>query len=175
MLLFEGAHGTTVCRAGIIRANGFKASKGRGGTGAYFWRKGHHSKDLAIGWWALSNSKNRYHDDTNRNCAIIHVKLHVQDEEHLNLEDPGLRDKVATLAEQRGIRNDNQIAGLFDFFIKELEKAQGVQFRVISIRVAPPPQCYCPNYSIKISGAPYCYVARDVACIEIDNIEENVR
>lgn len=175
MLLLEGAHGTTSHRASIIKLNGFQATKGRGGTGAYFWQKALYSKVLALGWCAHRKARGHYRSDKNESCVVIYAKLHVQNEAYLNFEDQTLKDKIAMLAQKMGIgRDNNKLAALFDFFVAELEREQDVQYRVIYIRVAPPPKEYCPDYWIEISGAPPCYVARDVACIEIDRVEEDV-
>ncbi len=116
-------------------------TKGRGGTGVYFWAEGRYWKKLAIGWYKQSLAEGQYRRDKDNTGVIVYVILRVDESQYLDLEDPTLKDAIGELADaQRLAANPSkqQVAALFDIFIKEMEKEQEKTYNLLSIRVAPP-------------------------------------
>lgn len=171
MAVLEGTHGTSFSRSREIAANGFRLGMGRGGTGAYFWRAGRYAEYLAVAWYNSKKSEGEYRGDEHPGCAVIFVKLSVSNTELLNAESHGFKDRLATIAEKWGIgESTKQIASLFDWFISELEKDLKIRYKVVELRVAPPPLEFRREYRIKLLGAPLCYVARDPSCVSVESI-----
>jgi hypothetical protein len=172
MLQLEGIHGTTVSRTKKIGKTGFLSAKGRAGSGIYFWRVGTYSRDLAVGWWRFQSEKGCYGGDNDTRCAMICVLLLVEDNEYLDLENPELKEQLAELTRQKKPQSGTASrAALYDLFIRMLEQKLKLKFRVIGVRVTPPPSRHC-SYPEAILGWPFCFMVRDGACITIQRIEE---
>ncbi len=157
----EGCHGTSAFRAHQIEKNGFKVSRGRGGTGIYFWRKSGYYRELAIAWFKQLEAQGTFRREPKVACAVIYVQIEVSNDQLLDLEDPDVKDQIETLSKQRHVdtSKDGEIAALYDLFVSELEKELGNSILVTIIRVAPPKNYF--GYPIKMLGAPICFIARD--------------
>lgn len=172
MLELEGVHGTTVSRSLLIKKGGFRLPKsGRFLTGAYFWRKSRHSDALAEGWWRFQLSRKRYHSDQDSRCAILYVLLSVPEERYFDMERFEVKEELDLLAEETGLKGVNETAKLYDLFIGKLEQKLGTKFYVIELRVTAPPRDFCDAYPIHRLGPPFCYVARNVGCIKVLEVE----
>ncbi|RLC21341.1 MAG: hypothetical protein DRI57_02550 [Deltaproteobacteria bacterium] len=139
MLILKGVHGTTVARARKIADEGFSLSIGRRGSGAYFWRQGYHSRNLAVAWWKFCKERNIYSGDNNQNCAVIDAEISVKRAEYLSLEEHGIKDKIAVLAGKQRVGSDKRkIAKLYDFFIRKMEQKGKLKIRVVEIFLSHP-------------------------------------
>lgn len=157
----EGSHGTSAYRAEQIRKEGFKLSTGRGGSGAYFWRRSNYYRDLAIAWFKQLQTERTFSGEPDVRCAIVYVQIEVPDDQILDLEDAGVKDEIASLAHLRriNVNNDKQIAALYDLYVSQVEKELKKAILVTIIRVAVPKNF--AEYPIKMLGAPLCFIARD--------------
>lgn len=174
MAVLEGTHGTSFSRAGQIGTNGFSVGRGRGGAGAYFWRKSYYSEHLAVAWHRFRESVGEYAGEANPSCAIIFVELSLSSAEYLNMEAQSVKDGLAVLAEKRKIRDDwDEVAALYDLFITELESVFRTKYKVIELQVSPPPvKFFRVKYRPKVVGWPHCYVVRDISCISKVQVKE---
>ncbi len=169
MTLF-GTHGTTESNAKDIIKSNFYLNKGRGGTGIYFWRKNNYSYLLAKGWYEFYLKKNRYDNNGDNSFSYIEVKIDVDEQNFLDLELPELKDKIADITFARNLdrkTNDEDIAALFDYFIKRLEEELNVKFYVWQLRVNAPYNLI--DYPVNIIGNPICYVVNNNKIITIMN------
>lgn len=167
-MIIECTHGTTKSRADNIIKNKFEPRQGRAGTGVYFWRKNAYSVILANGWYSFYLNKNYYNDDIDKRFVYLNVKIDVNEDNFLDLEDPELKDRLSKIAiEQNLDRNTKEdiIIGLFDHFISNLEKELKIEFYVWQIRVNAPYDC--KEYPLSFLGNPLCYVAKNVDLITI--------
>ena len=170
----EGVHGTCKSRCARIRTGRFLLGSGRGGKGAYFWRKGHYSDVLARGWHVEQKDKGEYSKETEPlYCGLI-CALKVDESEFLDLDDEAILDKMSSVysAQYRGrppIIDTKEISAFHDAFIKDLEIEMSTKFKVLQKRVPPPQSKFCPTYPLKVVGNPTCYIARDASCISILN------
>ncbi len=169
MILF-GTHGTIKGNIENISKSNFYLNKGRGGTGTYFWRKNDYSILLAKGWHDFYVNKNKYDKEIDNDFAYIEVKIDVDEQNFLDLELPELKDKIAniTIANKLDRKtNDDDIAALFDCFIKRLEEELNIRFYVWQLRVNAP---YNLNdYPVNILGNPICYVVNNNELITIES------
>ena len=172
--IIEGSHGTSKSRSERIMNEGFKLSSGRYGTGAYFWKKSYYYIELAKSWYMQAHHKGVYTEDSNDECAILIVELKCLKRRLLDFEKTDLKDKIAKLAAEKGIEiTDNErISGLYDMFIKRLERESRCTFQLYCTRVAPPYRKFFPEYPIRIIGAPECIISRDQSCIQVKEIRE---
>ena len=165
----EGVHGTTESRAKAIKKEGFKIStKGRAGKGIYFWT-GYKARDLGICWHRQCLANKRYEGDQSKRCALIWVILNIEPENFLDLENNQIRERLHELIDKRGINDPKKLPSLYDWFIKIMEAHIRYKIKVFQVRLAPPSNC--PEYDIKIYGAPDCLVVRDASCIKINKCE----
>ena len=172
MLSLRGTHGTTVSRACDIQESGFRIGTGRRGAGAYFWRDGRYSTDLAISWYNFEKSRERYRLDRNDNCSIIFILIEVLKDECLNTDDFDFKETLLKLAEQKEIGNsDKEIAYLYDYFVVQIEARLKKKFKVLEARVPTPPTDYCPSYPIKTVGIPHCFIVRQPGIDQIQIID----
>lgn len=171
---FEGSHGTSRSRAYKIQKVGFTGSTGRGGSGIYFWCHGRYNTMLAIGWDKFQCKKKVFVQDKDPLVAVIIAKLEDEDYKVLDMENIKFKERIDQLADDMDIdkNKDADIAAIYDLFIEDLELKSNSRFSILLLKVAPPPINYCPEYSIKILGAPLCCVVRDQACIKILRITE---
>lgn len=163
----EGSHGTSSYRAEQIREEGFKLSTGRGGRGAYFWRRSEYCRDLAIAWFKQRVSEGTFSREPDVRCAVIYVQMEIPEDQVLDLEDPDVKDEIASLSTLRRINpnNDKDIAALYDLYVSEIEKELGKPIFVTIIRVAVPKNYL--GYPMKMVGAPLCFIARDPSVPQI--------
>ncbi len=171
MILF-GTHGTIKSYAENIVKSGFNIRTGRGGTGAYFWRKNDYSIILAKGWYEFYLKKNKYDNENDKSFAYIEVKIDVNEQNFLDLEMPELKDRIANITFTRKLdrkTSDSDIAALFDYFIKRLEEEMSSKFYVWQLRVNAPSENYDNKYPINILGNPICYVVNNNDLITILN------
>ncbi len=169
---FFGIHGTCQSIAHKIQSSNFKVSTGRGGSGVYFWRKGKFSGLLSFGWYQQLKDSGKFSGEPDDSYAGIEVELIVNDGEYLDLEDPDIKEELASLVVSKGIDSKadrRKIANLYDAFVKTVEKNAGVSMKLLILRVAPPQNC--PEYPIVALGAPISYIARDSTIINIINVE----
>ena len=157
----EGTHGTSSHRAAQITREGFNLSTGRGGRGAYFWRRSGYYRELAIAWFKQLESEGAFSGESDQRCAVIYVAMEVADDQVLDLEDPDVKDEIASLSTQKrvNVNRDKDIAALYDLYVNEVEKELGKAVLVTIIRVAAPKNF--TEYPIKMLGAPICFIARD--------------
>lgn len=171
-MTFFGIHGTCQSIAQKIQSSNFKISTGRGGSGVYFWRKGRFSSRLSFGWYQQLKDRGKFSGEQDDSYAGIEVELIVNAGEYLDLEDPEVKEELASLIELKGIdsKSDKRmIANLYDAFVKMVEKNAGVSMKLLTLRVAPPQNF--PEYPISALGAPISYIARDSSIINITNVE----
>ncbi|MHB8772630.1 MAG: DUF167 domain-containing protein [Syntrophales bacterium] len=174
MVAYEAAHGTSKKRAARISANGFKIKGGHGryGSGIYFWKKGYHYINLAVGWFKYADSTNRYPDEKNPICAVIVVELKANENEILDLEDGLLKDRLARLTEARKIKGNDwgKISSLVESFVQIIQSDLGRKFKIVLKKASPPPEEYCPEYPFWVLGWPDCCIVKDVNCITLKSI-----
>lgn len=169
-----GTHGTTAENAACIRREGFQISRGRAGTGVYFWAKSRFAVSLAWAWARQcrdgKNGKER--------IAVIHGCIRLRtDEEFLDLEDLSMKDLLVDTASKLGILNDDRKESLcrcFDFLVRQIEEETGVSIRAFQSRLAPPDSRYFEGekYPLKLIGAPIGYIVKDPGCINVVRVEE---
>ncbi len=166
VLILKGTHGTTVARANSIKVNGFDLDKGRRGTGIYFWADSPYSRNLAIAWWDFRLSQEDFAGDNDLRCSVIHSEIKTDQNEYLNLDKHDIKKRVAELAIKKkiGFKKDN-IAGLYDLFIKTIEKNGEKKINVLEACLSPPPSC--SFYHEKILGNPSCFIVRAAKCVNI--------
>ncbi|TGL23147.1 hypothetical protein EHQ46_05785 [Leptospira yanagawae] len=171
-MTFFGIHGTCQSIAHRIQSSNFNISTGRGGSGVYFWRKGNFSSLLSFGWYQQSKYNGKFSGESDDSYAGIEVELTINKGEYLDLEDPDIKEELASLVVTKGIdskADKRKIANLYDAFVKMVEKNAGVSMKLLILRVAPPQNC--PEYPIAALGAPISYIARDSSIIKIINVE----
>lgn len=142
---------------------------GRRGTGVYFWRESTYSTYLSISWWEFRTR------GKGNQCAVIHVVISVRDEEYFDTDDFSFKEAVIKVGSEKfgfDRLSNKELAGLYDLFISELEKANGVIYKVLEARVPLPPLEYCEKYPIKIIGVPHIYVVRHANCLTIEKVQE---
>ena len=163
-----GTHGTVESLAENIINSEFNIGKGRGGTGIYFWRKNEYSIILAEGWHEFYLNKNKYDNVDKKNFAYINVKIDVEEKNFLDLELAILKDKIAKIAYNKGMKrntSEEDITALYDYFINRLEEELQTKFYVWQLRVNAP---YTANdYPLSIIGNPICYVVNSNDLITI--------
>ncbi len=167
----EGSHGTSSHRAKLIEKKGFIASTGRGGTGIYFWRKSDYYRDLAVAWFKQQESEGTFLKEPKSLCAVIYVRMHVDSDQIIDLEDAEVKDEIDALSREKGIdmSDPREIASLYDYYVSEVENELGKRIVVTVARVAPPKNC--PEYPIIMLGAPLCFIVRDKNVPRILKIE----
>ncbi len=167
----EGSHGTSRYRAEQIGKEGFKLSTGRGGKGAYFWRRSAYYRELAIAWFQQLKSERAFSGEPDVKCTVIYVEIEVPEDQVLDLEDPDVKDEIASLSTLRRMNpnNDKNIAALYDLYVTQIEKELKKAILVTIVRVAVPKDL--SEYPIKMLGAPLCFVARDSGVIRIAKTE----
>lgn len=170
---FEGTHGTSQRSAANIKLHGFQLSRGRVGEGAYFWAQSMLAEHLARGWFQQQKKKGVYREYPGPLEAVVVACVDCFENEHIDLEDLYFKDKLQQLAAHHNVKNldsDFEVAKLHAMVIEEIEKHTGVKCRVIEVRLAPPDSTFVPKYSIKMYGAPICYVVREANCITIKQV-----
>lgn len=167
MKLF-GTHGTSEENARRIHNSQFFSRQGRGGTGIYFWRRNEYSVVLSKGWYDFYLKKHKYDKTVLNNFAYINAKIDVHEDNFLDFESVELKDKIASVAFSRKLDrkiSEEEIAALYDYFIKRLEKELDTKFYVWQLRVNAP---YTANdYPLNILGNPICYVVNNNDIITI--------
>lgn len=172
MKAFQGTHGTSATNAQAIAETQFQLASGRAGTGVYFWLDEEFSEVLAIGWYKYLKSIGRFKSDRNPECAIVIAEIQADESDILDFEDSSIKRQILKLAQKRKIDfyNTKALAALSNLFISQLEGKLKVTFKIIILKVAPPPKDFCRKYPITIIGAPLCCVARSTECITIKDI-----
>jgi hypothetical protein len=167
MLTLRGSHGTTVSRAKKIRQQGFKIFR-QGGflTGIYFWRHGRFADDLSEGWWRMRFGRGEFQNDGDTRFAVIHAILSVDEDSYLDMESFEVKEEMWNLAEETGLKDVKDRAKLYDKFIEIMERGKKIKVKVAELRVSLP-NGHFDCYPMKILGPPFCYAARDVACIQV--------
>ena len=162
MMTLVGSHGTTASKYENVKKFGWHTGKGRGGTAAYFWKKSNRYLELAKAWYTQSRTEGRYDGDTDARCRILIVEIECEEYEYYDtLGDSEFKDTIDRFATEKKLSYETtrQISTLMDLFIDELEKEEGVSYKVISMEVAPPSKNYI-NYPIVLLGAPVCYACK---------------
>ena len=178
LLVLKGTHGTTISSArNIITNKVFQktiAKNGYTGTGVYFWRYNDYAKNLATCWY---DYRVRRGDFKENEGAIIYVNIRVKENEFLDLETPFIKDIFGAFAMKLIKNNDDDVkirklkGGIYDLFIKTLEKHTGIGCKVFQVRISPPKKCQIYSKIQLFLGEPLCYVVRDESCIHIEKIE----
>ena len=173
MITIKGSHGTTASRVDNIRKSGWNYSRGRGGTGVYFWKECEHYIQLAEGWYKYVCATKKYNGDKDLSCKIIIARLEAEEAEVLDFDNHReLKIYVYEIAKKYKIdySDKRKLSALYDLFITELEKKKTVKYKIVTLEVAPPPKEHCPWYPIVILGPPICCAVRDKNCITITDV-----
>jgi hypothetical protein len=167
-----GTHGTSTTRAKQIVAGGFLQGQGRAGVGVYLWRDCPLAKELAAAW--AEQHDREFAADAETDPAVVYAKVSVSENEFLDLEEPDLKDMLQTLAVEKGLTKDHteeQARGLISMFISQYETVSESPVKALQVRLAPPESRHLTCYSIRLFGAPLCYVVLDRGCIRADRWE----
>ena len=129
--------------------------------------------DLAAGWYRWRASTSEYAADRDQRGAIVVAQAEIAQTELLDLEAQEWKDALSELAEAQGvdIGNYRAVAYLHDLLYTETEAQLGTPLKVVAVRVAPPPSEFCPQYSVKLIGAPLSYIVREPSCLRTVRIE----
>lgn len=168
MLELKGSHGTTESRAEIIgKEQAFKKESGRRGEGAYFWKRSRHYKKLAVAWHHRSLDNGKYWNDKKKECAVITCEFLIKESEFIDLETDEIRDNIAEIIEKHAISNSfKKISGVFDMYLKRLEKEEKTFYKIIQARLSSPGKKYCEKFYPHLAlGDPTCYIMRTNDCI----------
>ena len=146
---------------------GFNLGVGRGGKGAYFWKKSPYWAELARGVVSDCLKDGVYRSCANKSCCVLFVKIEVNGFEFLNLERDDVREALSKsylnqFKNKTGV-SKGDISSFHDLFYSTLEKNMGTTFRVVQKNVAPPQASEYPKMAL---GQPACYIVRDKTCIQ---------
>ena len=169
----KGSHGTSETRAATICTGGFIVGSGRAGTGVYFWAESPYWTELAAGWYRFALSRRQYDKEARRAGVIIFVEITVDETEVFYCENAVVASLIASLFRRMGLNreaSDEDMARLWDGFIKEMERKQGVTYKVLEKRLAPPPREFC-DYPIQRLDAPFAYMVRFPECVHVFRTE----
>ncbi len=152
-----GTHGTSKSNAELILTQGFKAKPGRIGNGVYFWAMPEDSEScralgdaLAIHWATKARNKRLYEGSQNQEIAIVKVKVDVNEENILGLDDPQLIFPLWHLLNRKlgeligtpfagewgsnkidALKYEAELHGIIESFISDLEKNYGQPFKIV--------------------------------------------
>ena len=132
----------------------------------YFYQQTHDR--LAINNFEIVYTQ-KYDSDQSKRCALIWGILHIEPENFLDLENSEVRERLHKLIDKKGVNDPRELPSLYDWFIKITELQSKYKIKILHVRLAPPGNC--PEYNIRIFGAPDCLVVRDVSCIRIKECE----
>lgn len=106
--------------------------------------------------------------------VVVYVIAATTEDRYLDITDQDVIDAVAELARQSSIdtTDPDEIGAVYERYIIELEAEVGEQFDVLETTVAPPPEEYCPDFSIRLQSSPRCYIMRRSECLRIQETEE---
>jgi hypothetical protein len=171
-VVLRGSHATTLSRYRSIAAQGFRQSRGRGGSGVYFWSEAKKYLDLSKAWYDWCLATRRYATDEEKGCIIIIALLTAPLKQILNFEEQKLKDAIDTLAEKRRLESSSieDLTKLYDLFISSLEQKIGFRYLIVRIRVARPPGLYLKGYSVERLGSPESYIAREPSIITQEKV-----
>jgi hypothetical protein len=169
MVKFQGAHGTTACRAKCIESQGFQVNAGYHGVGVYFWRQNAFSRDLAIGWFLNARNIGSYSQDNDRRCAIIYAAIVVDEEKCFDLNSSENEDAILEIIRKNGFSDALDASRLFDDFVDLVQQRVGYEFKLIQTRIKAPKSA--KSWPWQSMGRPICYVVKDSSCISIDRVE----
>lgn len=152
-LHFYGSHGTCRSRAALILRNGFCASKGRHGTGIYFWSKNEHDPQKlgvkkALAWADMCRAEGRYRGDIDDSSRCINSKISVAEDLFLDIRsEPITRMFEAFVLRCADSLKGSKIKGgkvatgaaVVDAFVAELESIKKVKYHAIHDQTELPP------------------------------------
>lgn len=177
----KGTHGTCISHAERIALHGFKMKSGRRGTGAYFWAytgtlKG-YATSLAKAWWTQAVAWGQYNSCENQDFRVLCVKINIEDELFLDLEEHEMRGRLAAFLNEsysKSIPADriHLAERAYDAFVNIIERQLNKKFKAIHVTVNPPKRdCFenadrLPEFDLM--GMPSCYVVKDNNCIAIE-------
>lgn len=165
-ICYNGSHGTSLKRYRKILDSGFSLGSGRAGSGIYFWVESPLYLELAKAWFRYAKSKGEYNPEIDPECIVIIAEVKASGTEYLDLEDIKFKNLIYELGLEQNVDFDNvrDVARLYNLFISRMEQAAGCRIKMLTVRVAPPPDY---KYPIKVIGAPLCCVARTQDCVTV--------
>ena len=172
MKRIQASHGTAKERAGKIKEERqFRSALGSLGKAIYFWGDEEYLKELALAWAKYRFEKGVY-GNVSGILSIFLVEI-IVDPNEIFVISRDIRSDVAKLMKNHGadISNLDEISKAYDFIIKQTEKKNGYQFKVIKGEVDLPEEKYFEE------GFPYrvldrqgtCYAVRYPEIIHIKN------
>lgn len=180
MMELRGVHGTCRSYSYQIEKKGFRPGDGRRGAGIYFWAYRDPNieaevKELAIGWWRQSLSKNSYRNAGHKGCSLIYVRL-IGVKNLLDFEDLDVHESFVAFANEAVSKNittyKQEACRIYDLFVKMMEEEVGQVFDVLLVKVPPPGnEFYTPPLPLDLVGYPPCLVVKHPEVIHIDRVE----
>ncbi len=132
---------------------------------------------MAKRWYEFNLKKKNYDYIKKNSFAYFEVKINVNDENFLDLEDVELKDKITEIVLIKNFdrkTSEEKISALYDYFIKKLEDELEANYYVWQLRVNAP---YTANdYPLNTIGNPISYVVNKNSLITVLNcfvLEEN--
>lgn len=115
-----------------------------------------------------------YAGDSNSQGMVVYAIARVPEDHYIDLRDQEALDAIDELADQAHIDKWDkvQIAAVYERYIGETEAKLGNPIDIYETEVAPPERKFCPEYSIKLLGAPKCYCVRKSSVLTPDDFEE---
>ena len=110
--------------------------------------------------------RGEYRKDADAQFAVICAILSVDEDNYLDMESFDVKEELWHLAEETGLKDVKDRAKLYDKFIEIVERGKKIKVKVAELR-ASLPRDHFDCYPMKILGPPFCYTARDVACIRV--------
>lgn len=170
----KGFHGTSKTRSDTIRADKFRHSPGRLGTGVYFWSSELYGFDLSRAWHQKSLRDGQYSTDSDSKFACIAVDLDIPEDSVVDLESAMIRKSLEKLVSERSYQvadiGVNFISKIYDSFYERLERKLRGGIKVFHGKVPGPPKADLRSYRSEILGYPGCYMVLDVEIICISKV-----
>lgn len=194
-LHFYGSHGTSKSRAMSILRQGFCASKGRHGTGIYFWSKNERDPQKigvqkALAWADMCREEGRYEDDHDDSSRCILSKITVAEDQFLDIRSAS----VTRMFEAFVLRCANPLKGamikggkaasgaaIVDAFVADLENIKKAKYLAIHDQTELPPS-YKKSLKTRLGyndtlmrmmrlNEAGCFVVRNIGCLS--DLEED--
>ncbi len=187
-LHFYGSHGTSKSRAALILRQGFCASKGRHGTGIYFWSRDEHDHQKlgtkkALAWADMCRAEGRYERDVDDSSRCISSKITVDESFFLDIRSESSTRMFEAFVHRcaevlKGLKVKGKAglgAAVVDAFVADLEKIRSAKFHALHDQTELPPSYkealkqrlgYTDSQMrmLRLYEAG-CYVVRNVDCL----------